>query len=45
MECNPYEIATDVIWGNERYKYKGKCLYIKNWIESGFMYINDGGLQ
>lgn len=40
-QCNPYEIATDVIWGNERYKYKGKCLHIKSWIEAGIIYIKD----
>ena len=40
-ECNTHEIVTDVIWGNERFKFKGKCLYIKNWIESGILYVND----
>jgi hypothetical protein len=40
-DCNPFEIVTDVIWGNERYKYKGKCLYIKSWIDSGIVYVKD----
>jgi len=41
LECNPYEIVTDVIWGNIRYRFKGECLYNKSWINSGFVFIKD----
>jgi hypothetical protein len=39
--CLPYEIFSDVIWGNGRYRFNGKCLYVKHWLESGILYIND----
>jgi len=41
VECQPHDTVTDVIWGNERYKYDGKCLYLKTWIKSGILYVKD----
>ena len=41
VESKAYEIASDVLWGNERFKYKGECLYIRNWIDSGILYVKD----
>jgi hypothetical protein len=41
LGCQPFEIITDVIWGNERYMYKGKCIYLKRWIDSNILYVRD----
>jgi len=40
-DCTPNEVASDIIWGNQRYKHGGECLWIKSWIDSGIMYIKD----
>ena len=41
FSCSKHEIVSDIIWGNERYMYNGKCLYLGNWIKSDIMYIKD----
>jgi len=38
---NDDDILSEVVWGNEMFMYKGKCLYEKGWIESGIMYVKD----
>ena len=30
-----------VIWGNNAFSNKGKCLYLPNWIKSGFIFVKD----
>ena len=41
MDITPYEVVTDIIWGNERFKHDGKCLWFKSWIDSGIIYVRD----
>lgn len=38
MDCS---ILSEVLWGNELFMYKGKCIYEKNWIDNGIMYVKD----
>ena len=38
---NPQDLMTSIIWGNENFKFQGKCLYSENWIKSGIIYIKD----
>ena len=40
-KLNTVEILSQPLWGNEYFKSKGKCLYYKNWLESGFLYVKD----
>ncbi len=35
------DVFSELLWGNEVLKYKGKCMYEKNWIESGILYVKD----
>ena len=30
-----------MIWGNDEFTHKSKCLYLKNWINSGFIFVKD----
>ena len=41
LSMKHYEVARDIIWGNERYMFKGKCLYSKSWIDSDIIFIKD----
>ena len=36
-----HEIMTQVIWGNEYFTHKGRTLYYKHWITSGFILVKD----
>ena len=36
-----HEIITQVIWGNEYFTHKGRTLYYKHWITSGFILVKD----
>ena len=36
-----FEMLSQPIWGNELFKSKEKCLFFKNWIESGFLLVKD----
>ena len=40
-ELNNFNFLTCTIWGNSRLKFKNKCLFFKNWIESGIIFIKD----
>ena len=40
-KLNTVEILSQPLWGNEYFKSKGKCLYYKNWLESGFLHVKD----
>ena len=40
-KLNTVEILSQPLWGNEYLKSKGKCLYNKNWLESGFLFVKD----
>ena len=35
------DVLSEIIWGNELFQFKNKCLYFKNWIESGLLYVKD----
>ena len=39
--CNPLHIMTEIIWGNEMFKFRKCCLYNKNWIDSNIVYCKD----
>ena len=36
-----YEVFSQCIWGNEYLKLNNRNLYYKNWIVSGFIYVED----
>ena len=38
---NGKDLLSDCIWLNEKFLYKNKYLFLKNWICSGFMYLKD----
>ncbi len=38
---NEFEFFNEPIWLNRRYMNKNACLYCKNWIQSGFIYVKD----
>ena len=40
-QMNNFEIFSRSIWGNELFKTKEKCLFFKNWINSGFLLVKD----
>ena len=40
-KLSEYSFFTEIIWLNERYKFKNQYLYFKHWIESGFVTIKD----
>ena len=40
-QMNNFEIFSESIWGNELFKTKEKCLFFKNWIDSGFLLVKD----
>ena len=35
------EVRKQIIWGNRFIKFGNKCLFFKNWIKSGLIFIND----
>ena len=35
------EIFSQIIWGNEYFKNKNKCLYFKTWVHSNILYVKD----
>ena len=35
------DIRKQMLWGNQYIKHNGKCLLMKNWINSGIYFIND----
>ena len=35
------EFLKSMIWGNEAFQQKGKCLFIRNLIKSGFIFVKD----
>ena len=39
--ANKYEMIEQPLWGNEYFKAKGKCLYMKRWISEGILYVKD----
>jgi hypothetical protein len=41
IDITPYEVVTDILWGNERFKHEGKCLWFRSWIDSGILYVKD----
>ena len=36
-----FEYKKEIIWGNKNILYEGKALIFNNWIDSGFIYLND----
>ena len=34
-------VRQQIIWGNQHIALKGKCLILKNWINSSILYVND----
>ncbi len=40
-KINKYEMIEQPIWGNEYFKVENKCLYFKQWAESGIYYVKD----
>jgi hypothetical protein len=38
--CND-DIFSELLWGNEFFKYKDECLYEKKWLKSGIVYVKD----
>ena len=36
-----HEIKQEIIWGNKNITYNGKALFFENWMQSGFIYVND----
>ena len=40
---NPMNIGifAEIVWLNEKFKWKNKTMYYKNWIKSGFIYVKD----
>ena len=40
-KMNSYDYLTQIIWCNDLFKIKDKCICFKNWIDSGFIYIKD----
>ena len=36
-----YDVRKQVIWGNQKIKYKGKSLLFNNWIDAGIICIDD----
>ena len=38
---NYNDIVTQPLWFNEMFKYKGKCLYFKEWVDAGILYVKD----
>ena len=38
---NSDQFLSQPIWNNKMFKFKGKSLYFKNWIKSGFLYVKD----
>lgn len=40
-KLNNAEKLQQPIWGNEHFKTKGSCLYLKSWILSNIMYVKD----
>jgi hypothetical protein len=34
-------IFKEILWGNEMFKHKDVCMYMKNWINSGIIYVKD----
>ena len=41
QDLSPYNFLTSIIWGNKYFQFKGKCLYFKNWINAGIVYVKD----
>ena len=35
------EMLSQPIWGNEYFKSKDKCLFLENWLKSGFIHVKD----
>ena len=40
-KLNKHEIAEQPIWGNHLFRTRNTCLYLKNWVNSNFLYIKD----
>ncbi len=38
---NTYDYLSSTIMGNDLIRSKGKCLYLKSWLESGIKYVKD----
>ena len=38
---NKHEVVQEPIWGNVYFKVNKTCLYLKDWIKAGIMYIKD----
>ena len=38
---NDYDFLTQVIWGNQIFKFQNKCLSFHNWINGGIIYVKD----
>ena len=36
-----FENSAQIIWNNDRIKYKGNSLYLRRWIDSGIIYLCD----
>ena len=41
MTMNAIQFLNEQIWFNRTFVYRGQCLYFKNWIDSGFIYVKD----
>ena len=35
------DFLKSIIWGNEAFQQKGKCLFLRNWIRSGYVFVKD----
>ena len=35
------DVRKQIIWGNKFIKFGNKCLFFKNWVKSGLIFIND----
>jgi len=40
-EMSSYEYLTQILWGNNMFKHKGKCLLYSNWIHSKIIHVKD----
>ena len=36
-----FDFLSSIIWGNNIFKFKNKCLYYDNWIKAGIIYARD----
>ena len=41
MQLSNHNFLTSSIWGNKKFKFKNRCLFFRNWIESGIIFIKD----